>query len=111
MPARSTLATRYRRIRHATAAALTLILSQMVESAFAQGAADSAGASADALPSLTGFGRLPHNLSPWQMFVSADVVVQAVMISLALASVATWTILIAKTTELMAARRSLKSGI
>lgn len=35
---------------------------------------------------------LPHDLSPWGMFMAASPVVQAVMIGLALASVATWTI-------------------
>ena len=43
---------------------------------------------------------LPHNLSPWGMFLAADWVVKAVMIGLALASVATWTVLVAKTLEL-----------
>ena len=35
-------------------------------------------------------------LSPWTMFKSADVVVKAVMIGLAFASLVTWTIFIAK---------------
>jgi len=39
------------------------------------------------------------------MFVQADVVVKAVMIGLALASVATWTVLLVKTIQLRAARR------
>lgn len=43
---------------------------------------------------------LPHDLSPWGMFMQADWVVKAVMIGLALASVATWTVLVAKTREL-----------
>lgn len=43
---------------------------------------------------------LPHDLSAWGMFLAADWVVKAVMIGLALASVVTWTILIAKTLEL-----------
>jgi biopolymer transport protein ExbB len=54
---------------------------------------------------------LPRNLSPWGMFVNADVVVKAVMIGLALASLATWTVWLAKTIELRrataAARRRL----
>ena len=49
---------------------------------------------------------LPRNLSPWGMFVNADIVVQAVMIGLAFASLVTWTIWLAKTIELrLAARR------
>ncbi|WP_371682869.1 tonB-system energizer ExbB [Bradyrhizobium sp. SK17] len=43
---------------------------------------------------------LPRNLSPWGMFESADIVVKAVMIGLAFASLATWTIWLAKTIEI-----------
>nr|WP_094194199.1 tonB-system energizer ExbB [Bradyrhizobium viridifuturi] len=43
---------------------------------------------------------LPRNLSPWGMFESADIVVKAVMIGLAFASLATWTIWLAKTVEI-----------
>jgi biopolymer transport protein ExbB len=43
---------------------------------------------------------LPHDLSPWGMFVQADWVVKGVMILLVLASVATWTVLFAKGWEL-----------
>ena len=42
---------------------------------------------------------LPRNLSPWNMFVNADIVVQAVMVGLAFASLMTWTIWLAKTIE------------
>ena len=55
--------------------------------------------------------KLPHDLSPWGMFMSADIVVKAVMIGLALASLLTWTIWLAKSLELLAARRNLRSGI
>ncbi|MCC8942130.1 tonB-system energizer ExbB [Bradyrhizobium sp. Arg68] len=43
---------------------------------------------------------LPRNLSPWGMFQSADIVVKAVMIGLAVASLVTWTVWLAKTIEL-----------
>ena len=43
---------------------------------------------------------LPRNLSPWNMFVNADVVVQAVMVGLAIASLITWTVWLAKTVEI-----------
>jgi biopolymer transport protein ExbB len=43
---------------------------------------------------------LPRNLSPWGMFVNADIVVKAVMIGLALASLMTWTVWLAKIIEL-----------
>jgi biopolymer transport protein ExbB len=48
---------------------------------------------------------LPHDLTPWGMFLNADLVVQAIMIGLVLASVITWTVLLAKGIELMGARR------
>ncbi|MEJ5020261.1 tonB-system energizer ExbB [Ochrobactrum vermis] len=48
---------------------------------------------------------LPHDLSPWGMFMAADWVVKAVMIGLAIASLATWTIWVAKSLELAGARR------
>ncbi len=50
-------------------------------------------------------GLLPQNLSTWSMFRNADVVVKAVLISLAFASFVTWTIWLAKTVQLMGARR------
>ncbi len=43
---------------------------------------------------------LPRNLSPWGMFLNADIVVKAVMIGLACASLVTWTVWLAKTIEL-----------
>lgn len=43
---------------------------------------------------------LPSDLSPWGMFQNADIVVKAVMIGLACASLATWTVWLAKTIEL-----------
>ena len=43
---------------------------------------------------------LPHNLSPWGMFLNADIVVKAVMVGLAFASLVTWTVWLAKTIEL-----------
>ena len=41
-----------------------------------------------------------RELSPWSMFMSADIIVKAVMIGLAFASLVTWTIFIAKMIEL-----------
>lgn len=52
-------------------------------------------------------GVLPEDLSPWAMFLNADIVVKVVMIGLAFASVVTWTIWLAKSLELIAARRRL----
>src|SRR5450759_5757180 len=55
--------------------------------------------------------KLPRDLSPWGMFMAADIVVKAVMIGLVFASVLTWTIWFAKTIELMTARRRLHAAI
>lgn len=53
----------------------------------------------------------PHELSPWSMFLSADVLVKFVMIGLAFASLVTWTICIAKMVELSLARRKLGAAL
>jgi biopolymer transport protein ExbB len=56
---------------------------------------------------------LPHDLSPWGMFMAADWVVKGVMLGLAFASLVTWTVWLAKTLELAGARaraaRTLKT--
>src|SRR3954447_24988667 len=49
-----------------------------------------------------------RELSPWSMFMSADVIVKAVMIGLAFASLMTWTIFIAKMVELSVVQRKLR---
>ena len=48
---------------------------------------------------------LPHDLTPWQMFLDADIVVKAVMLGLAFASMVTWTIWFAKSLELRFEKR------
>jgi len=53
----------------------------------------------------------PHELSPWSMFLSADVLVKAVMIGLAFASLMTWTIFLAKSAHLLLARRGLRKAL
>jgi biopolymer transport protein ExbB len=50
---------------------------------------------------------LPRDLTPWGMFMATDVIVKTVMIGLVFASVLTWTIWLAKTLELIGARRRL----
>ncbi len=50
---------------------------------------------------------LAHDLTPWGMYLAADWVVQAVMIGLAIAAIATWTVLVAKAWELSREARSL----
>jgi biopolymer transport protein ExbB len=54
---------------------------------------------------------LPRDLSPWSMFMAADIVVKSVMIGLAIASVITWTVWMAKSIELWAAKRRVRSAL
>ena len=64
----------------------------------------------DAAPK-AGIAPAMKELSPWVMFMSADIIVKAVMIGLAFASFMTWTVLIAKSIELSVASRSLRSAL
>jgi biopolymer transport protein ExbB len=52
-----------------------------------------------------------HELSPWSMFLSADILVKAVMMGLAFASLVTWTIFIAKMIELSLVKNKLRSAL
>jgi biopolymer transport protein ExbB len=52
-----------------------------------------------------------HDLSPWTMFLNADVLVKAVMVALAAASMATWTIFLVKTIEITRARKRLQQAL
>jgi biopolymer transport protein ExbB len=52
-----------------------------------------------------------HELSPWSMFMAADVIVKAVMIGLAFASLVTWTIFIAKMIELTVIQGKLRGAL
>jgi biopolymer transport protein ExbB len=52
-----------------------------------------------------------RELSPWSMFLSADVLVKAVMIGLAFASLVTWTIFFAKMIELSLVQRRLRAAL
>ena len=75
-----------------------------LQSALSASSAASPGAQSDSIVT-SAIGPLPDDLSPWGMFVQADVVVKVVMVGLALASVVTWTVLLVKTVQLRAARR------
>jgi biopolymer transport protein ExbB len=80
-------------------------------SAAAQGGANTAPLhAAQAQPAATEAvsAELPHDLTPLGMFMSADIIVKAVMLGLMFASVLTWTIWLAKTLELVSARRRLR---
>ncbi|MGF6592505.1 tonB-system energizer ExbB [Pseudomonas sp. 2835] len=73
-------------------------------------AANPADESVEALVEDTSLG-MAHDLSPWGMYKNADIVVKIVMIGLAIASIITWTIWIAKGFELMGAKRRLRGEI
>src|SRR4249919_1903356 len=62
-------------------------------------------------PTVEGIAVLPRDLSPWGMFMSADVVVKVVMVGLIIASIVTWTVWLAKTIELMKARRQARAAL
>ena len=56
-------------------------------------------------------GALPHDLSPWSMFMEADWVVKGVMVGLAFASLITWVILIAKFLEIAGAKARARTAL
>src|SRR5262245_1060984 len=58
-----------------------------------------------------GTASLPRDLSPWGMYLNADPVVKAVLIGLALASFITWTVWLAKTIEIMIAKRRVRAAL
>jgi len=65
----------------------------------------------EALPPVVGTAALPRDLTPWGMFINADIVVQAVLVGLVITSVITWTVWFAKTIELIGARRRLRKAM
>jgi biopolymer transport protein ExbB len=73
--------------------------------------ADNGAAAADAAKALKAMPVTLRELSPWSMFLSADILVKAVMIGLACASLVTWTIFIAKMFELSLVRRRLRAAL
>jgi biopolymer transport protein ExbB len=87
-----------------SASSMTTALPQPVETV-SEGSADSS-----AKPS-KGALAMPRELSPWSMFLSADILVKAVMVGLTLASLATWTVFIAKAIELSVLRRRLRRAL
>jgi biopolymer transport protein ExbB len=79
-------------------------------SATAQAASDASASSSESRLLKSTAGAL-RELSPWSMFLSADILVKAVMIGLAFASLLTWTIFIAKIIELSVVQRKLRSAL
>jgi biopolymer transport protein ExbB len=66
---------------------------------------------AERQPGVVGAVHLPRDLSPWSMFASADIVVKAVMLGLAFASLVTWTVWLAKSVQLVFARRRVRVAL
>ena len=80
-------------------------------SASVPGSIDPGAAPADSSRPLKSATAGLRELSPWSMFLAADILVKAVMIGLAFASLATWTIFIAKIVELSLAGRALRTAL
>src|SRR5678815_3126013 len=62
-------------------------------------------------PAQTATAELPRDLSPFGMYLTADPLVKGVLILLVLASVITWTVWLAKSIELIAARRRARRAL
>jgi biopolymer transport protein ExbB len=73
----------------------------------------SSSAAAPALPSTPPIASvaLPRDLSPWGMFINADIIVKVVMIGLVFASLVTWTVYLAKNWELWVAVREGRKAL
>jgi biopolymer transport protein ExbB len=54
---------------------------------------------------------LPRDLSPWGMFLNADIIVKIVMVGLVFASLVTWTVWLAKNLELWKATRRGRAAL
>jgi biopolymer transport protein ExbB len=54
---------------------------------------------------------LPRDLTPWGMYLAADWVVKSVMIGLLFASIVTWTVWLAKSIELLFAKRNARRAL
>jgi biopolymer transport protein ExbB len=93
----------------ATARAIALLTAVLLlalpHAARAQDDAASAAAASAVIASL------PHDLSPWSMFMNADIVVKATMVGLAFASLVTWTVWLAKGLELFITRRRASAAM
>ena len=73
--------------------------------------ASSTGADQPVGQTIVGRAQLSDDLSPWGMFLNADLVVKAVIIGLAFASLVTWTVYVAKTLELRGGRRDVRDSL
>jgi biopolymer transport protein ExbB len=83
-------------------AVAAIVMAALDSMALAQPAADAPVVAAAALP---------RDLSPWGMFLNADVVVKVVMVGLVFASLVTWTVWLAKNLELWKATRNARAAL
>jgi biopolymer transport protein ExbB len=83
----------------------------VVPSAAAPASSDASATPADGVSRPLKSAAAPRELSPWSMFMSADILVKAVMIGLAFASLVTWTIFLAKMIELSVNQRKLRAAL
>jgi biopolymer transport protein ExbB len=66
---------------------------------------------ASAAPPIIAAASLPRDLSPWGMFMNADIVVKVIMIGLLFASLVTWTVWLAKSIEIWSAKRRVRRAM
>jgi biopolymer transport protein ExbB len=101
---------RRRRLARARRRCFDIVILGVIASPALIGAAN--GQASDAAQSpVFGEATLPRDLSPWGMFASADIVVKAVIVGLAFASVVTWTVWLAKSIEIVVARRRVSTAL
>jgi biopolymer transport protein ExbB len=96
---------------HVSARVTTAVLIAFgaLQGAHAQQATDAAPALP--VPPVMAAAELPRDLTPWGMYLTADLLVKGVLIALVLASIITWTVWLAKTVELVAAKRRARNAL
>ena len=68
-------------------------------------------AASPASPPSVASATLPRDLTPWGMFINADIVVKVVMVGLIFASLVSWTVWLAKNLELWRAMRKGRAAL
>jgi biopolymer transport protein ExbB len=90
----------------------TMLLMGVAGMGLAYGQTSAAEAPAGSqIPPAIAIGVLPRDLSPWGMFLNADIVVKAVMVGLVFASIVTWTVWLAKSYELWTAKKKARVAL
>jgi biopolymer transport protein ExbB len=107
----SNMTKRFRSVAPIFLSVVAALFVGMVPTAGLAQSAQASGPIAAAPSAAASFGLLQSDLTPWGMFLAADVVVKIVIILLAFASVATWTIWLVKSLELTMKKRRLGQGL